>query len=156
MSVDAQRFEGFGEPDLTISSLRVWIHGREFPDATDYWDGNWLRVSANCIHPESAVRVHGPIIHLSEVVGLERGCRRLYDTLQGQACLDCVEPTLHVELNAETRGQIIVQITITPNHLAETHRFTGELDQTHLPPIIASCSRILEKFPVREVEKLPA
>lgn len=37
-----------GKPDLTISGLKVWVHGREYENSDDYWDGNWLRVTANC------------------------------------------------------------------------------------------------------------
>jgi len=82
-----RELENLGEPDLQIAGLRVWIHGRQFPDATDYWDGNWLRATAYCIYPESTVRVHGSIIHLGEIVGLLRSCERLYQTLEGRAAL---------------------------------------------------------------------
>jgi len=37
-----------GMPDLKLEGLQIWIHGRQFPDAADYWDGNWLRVTAHC------------------------------------------------------------------------------------------------------------
>ncbi len=28
-----------GEPDLRLEGLRIWVHGRQFPDHQDYWDG---------------------------------------------------------------------------------------------------------------------
>jgi hypothetical protein len=111
---------------------------------------------AYCIYPGSTVRVHGSIIHLGEVVGLLRSCETLYETLQGRAGLDCIEPVLRVELVAEPAGHIKVDITITPNHLTEAHNFTDRFDQTYLPPIISSCMRILEKHWVTEDDKLPA
>ena len=151
-----RELENLGESDLQIAGLRVWIHGREFPDATDYWDGNWLRVTAYCTSPESNVRVHGSIIHLAEILGLLRGCERLYETLTGRAELACIEPSLRVELEAETGGHIRVVVSITPDHMTEKHSFHDGIDQTYLPPIIAACRRILERFPVREAEKLPA
>lgn len=151
-----RELENLGEPDLQIAGLRVWVHGRQFPDATDYWDGNWLRVTACCTYPESSVRVHGSIIHLGEVVGLQRGLERLYETLTGRAELVCIEPNLHVDLEAETGGHIRVVISITPDHLSEKHTFSDNFDQTFLPPITAACSRILERFPVRQAHQLPA
>jgi len=151
-----RELEHLGDPDLTIAGLRVWVHGRQFPEATDYWDGNWLRVTARCNYPGSSVRVHGAIIHLGELVGLLRGCERLYETLTGRAELACIEPNLRVTLNAETGGHIQVCISITPDHLSENHSFTDGFDQTFLPPIIAACKRILDQFPVREEERLPA
>ncbi|MES2354658.1 MAG: hypothetical protein V4568_09715 [Pseudomonadota bacterium] len=153
--MNLRELETLGEPDLVIAGLRVWIHGRQFPQAIDYWDGNWLRVTAYCVYPESVVRSHGPIIHLSEVVGLLRECEMLYQTLEGQAVLRCIEPNLGVELIAETGGHIKVQLSITPDHMTESHSFEEEFDQSYLPPIIASCRAILAKFPVRESEVLP-
>jgi hypothetical protein len=38
--------ERLGEPDLVIAGLRVWVHGRQFPQAVDYWDGNWRHCGA--------------------------------------------------------------------------------------------------------------
>jgi len=147
--------ENLGEHDLEIAGLRVWIHGRQFPDSTDYWDGNWLRVTAYCTY-QSAVRVHGSLIHLREIAGLLQGCERLYQTLEGRAALECLEPNLRVELVAETGGHIHVVISITPDHMSETHSFTDGFDQTYLPPVIAACKRILERFPMRGAEGLPA
>jgi hypothetical protein len=139
-----------GEPDLVIAGLRIWVHGRQFPQATDYWDGNWLRVTAYCVHPDSIVRAHGPIIHLGEVVGLLRECESLHQTIHGSAALRCMEPNLAAELIAETGGRIKVKLSITPDNLNEAHSFESEIDQTYLPPIIRSCQAILNKFPVRE------
>lgn len=149
------RLEPLGEADLSLAGLHIWIHARQFPEATDYWDGNWLRVTACCISPESTVRAHGPIIHLGELVGLLKGCERLYQTLVGRARLNCLEPNLEVSLDATANGHIKVEIAITSDHIAETHRYLDEIDQTYLPPIVAACRRILERFPVREPEKLP-
>jgi hypothetical protein len=152
--MDRRELESLGEPDLAIAGLRVWIHGRQFPQSADYWDGNWLRVTAYCIYPHSIVRAHGAIIHLGEIVGLLRECEHLYQTLQGQASLRCIEPNLGVELTAETGGHITVQLTITPDQMTESHNFTDSIDQTYLPPIITACQAILAKFPVREPEQL--
>ncbi|MBM4385593.1 MAG: hypothetical protein FJ091_19765 [Deltaproteobacteria bacterium] len=151
-----RELEHLGDPDLEIAGLRVWVHGRQFPDATDYWDGNWLRVTGRCNYPGSSVRVHGSIIHLGELVGLLRGCERLLQTLSGRAELACIEPNLRVELEAKTGGHIDVAISITPDHMTKKHSFNDAFDQTYLPPIISACKRILERFPVREGERLPA
>src|SRR5256885_6731459 len=39
--------EQLGTPDIKLGGLQVWVHGRQFPDAIDYWDGNWLRITAH-------------------------------------------------------------------------------------------------------------
>ena len=144
------KLEQLGEPDLVIAGLRVWVHGRQFPQAVDYWDGNWLRITACCVYPDSMVRAQGPILHLGELAGLLRECEELYKTLQGGAALRCIEPNLAVELKAENGGRIRAKLSITPDHLKESHSFEEEIDQTYLPPVIRSCQAIVEKFPIRD------
>ena len=150
--MNLRELEQLGEPDLEIAGLRVWIHGRQFTQALDYWDGNWLRVTAYCAYPDSMVRTHGPLIHLGEVFGLLRECERLYQSLQGSAALRCIEPNLALEFIAESGGRIRIRLSITPDHMFESHSYTEEIDQTYLPPIIGSCQAILAKYPIRQPE----
>jgi hypothetical protein len=56
-----------GTPDLKLEGLQIWVHGMQFPDAADYWDGNWLRVTAHCGGSGASVFATGSIIHLSEL-----------------------------------------------------------------------------------------
>jgi hypothetical protein len=102
------------------------------------------------------VRASGSLIHLGEIVGLLRGCERLYETREGQAALDCIEPNLRAKLTAESGGRISVEVNITDDHLTESHQFRDGIDQTYLPAIISSCRTLIEKFPVREAQNLPA
>lgn len=148
--------EALGEPSLEIAGLRLWVHGRQFPNAEDYWDGNWLRITAYCLHPNSAVRTSGSLVHLGEIVGLLRGCQRLHREMKGSAALECIEPNLKVQFHMEWNGHIKVNIEITPDPMTERHSFDDELDQSHLPGIVEQCLSILERYPVREPQSLPA
>jgi hypothetical protein len=144
------------EPDLQIAGLSVWVHGREFPESTDYWDGNWLRVSARCSYGGATVSVDGPLIRLNEIVGLMRGCEQLYATLSGDAALSCMEPNITVSLKAKTGGHVGVHIKLISDMGAggqrSIHEFTDSIDQTYLPAVIASCQAILAAYPLREPE----
>ncbi|MDD4928920.1 MAG: hypothetical protein PHP85_06545 [Gallionella sp.] len=153
--MNVRELENLGDPDLVIAGFQLWVHGREYPQATDYWDGNWLRITAYCVYPNSMVRTHGPIVHLGEIAALLRGCEHLYQTLKGEAGLVCMEPYLNAELVAETGGKIKVKLSITPDHMSESHSYSDSFDQTYLPPIIAACRAILASFPAREAERLP-
>lgn len=141
-------------PNLEIAGLQLWVQGRAFPEAQDYWDGNWLKVTARYVAGLSSVEVSGPFVRVNEIDTFLRQLLGLYQSLQGQAELDCLEPELAVELIAVTGGHIRVAIDITPDHLNESHRFLSEFDQTYLPPIIAQCQAILEGFPLRGAEEL--
>jgi hypothetical protein len=140
------------EPSLQIGRLKLWVHGRQFPSAQDYWDGNWLQVTARCDSASSTVSTAGAIVHLGELVQLLEECERLYESLSGIAKLDCMEPNLGVTLTAKTRGHVDVRIHITPNHMLEKHEFNESLDQTFLPAIISQCREILIQHPLRKPE----
>ncbi len=146
--INISEIEVLGEPNLVIAGLRVWIHGREFPHSSDDWDGNWLRITAWCVYPHSMVRAHGAIVRLSEIAALMHGCEHLHQTLEGEAGLHCIEPNLNVELIAQTGGRIEVKLSITHDHISESHSYIDDFDQTYLPPIIAACRGILASFPV--------
>ena len=145
-----REIEELGEPDLSICGLRIWIHGRQFPDSTDYWDGNWLRVTAYCMYPHSAVRIQNDAcVRLDELAGLLAGCERMYSTLSGKAELNCMEPHISVEFSASVNGHIGVKLSVTPDHINETHEYEDQIDQSYLPAIISSCQAIIARYPIR-------
>lgn len=137
------------EPDLMIGGLWLWVHGRQFPESHDYWDGNWVVVTAECRYPQSWVRTEGPIIHLGEIAEFLKGCEALYAKLQGSAVLSCMEPSLRAELTAGQFGHIHLVVSLTPDHLAEQHTFRSELDQSFLPAIMTGCQALLQRFPLK-------
>ncbi len=144
-----RRFEELGEPNIRFGELQVWIHGRQFPESDDYWDGNWLRVTAHCGAQGADVWTVGPIIHLGDLVRWLRALEELNRTLTGRADLINLEPELSVKISVDVIGQLLIEIEITPDHMNQKHWFRSEVDQTYLPPLIASCQRILKDFPVR-------
>lgn len=62
------------EPDLQVAGLRLWIHGRQYSDANDYDDGNWLRVTANCSASGSSVWAQDAILTVRDIAWLGREC----------------------------------------------------------------------------------
>jgi hypothetical protein len=143
-----------GSPDLRIAGLSLWIQGRQFPDDQTYWDGNWLNVIARCSYPDATVSARGSIIHLSELTAFHRELEALHQALEGKAELPCMEPNLRVEPLAESLGHIRLTIEITPDNISQSHSFRDELDQTYLPPIFTALRAILEKYPMRDAEKV--
>jgi hypothetical protein len=149
-------FEGLGAPSLDLFGLKLWIHGREFPNATDFWDGNWLHVTAILSTPTSMVRTEGPIVHLREIYALKAECAKLYETLSGQAVLSCMEPNLSAKIIAGTGGHIEVEVSVVPDQLTERHEYKTTSDQTFLPSVVRQCEDILEQYPIREPSQLRA
>ena len=150
MRVDISREQSLGAPSLQLSFLRIWVHRRQFPDSLDFWDGNWLYITANYSSGDSSVWISGPCIHLSELDTWYNETTRLYQSLIGEAALKCMEPELDVQLKAESLGHIVMTVQITPDHLNQFHRYRFELDQSYLPAFLAQLKTLLTEYPIRD------
>lgn len=139
-----------GEPHLEIAGFRLWIRRRQYPDSDEYWDANWLDVSARCEAHGASVRVEGPVLMAPDVERFLRECEALHEYLTGAATLDSAEPNLRVRLSADGRaGHLALAVRITPDAAMQRHEFTFALDQTYLPAVISQCRAILREYPVR-------
>ena len=141
--------ENIGNPDIKIAGLEIWVHGNQFPDSNDYWDGNWVNITAKCTSKNASVWVKGNILHLPDLKHLMASSENLYNTLKGEAVLPSVEPELTVKLEASNLGQINMIVEITPDHLNQEHKFVFEIDQSYLPSLINSCKKILGRYPIK-------
>lgn len=139
-----------GEPDLKIAGFQLWVHGRQFPESEDYYDGNWLRVTAHCGASGASVWVQGAILMVTDIAGFGEKCAAMLSGCVRSAVLDPFEPELKVSLDGADRlGHVRARVEITPDHLAQWHRFEFELDQSYLPGIIRQCSAIVREYPIR-------
>lgn len=139
------------DPDIQIEGFRLWVTGRQFPHLEDYWDANWLTVVAECSALGARVQASGSFIHLSEIEHFLGGLQRVYKELEGEAALPCMEPELRISLIAKTRGQIELNVHLTPDHINQSHHFIFEIDQSYLGNAIAQCSRLLREYPIKGV-----
>ncbi len=141
--------ENLGKPDIKIAGLEIWIHGNQFPDAGDYWDGNWMAITAKCASRNSCVWVSGNILHLPDLKHLMVTSEKLYENLKGEAVLPCIEPELSMKLEASSLGQINMTVDITPDHLNQEHKFVFEIDQSYLPGLISNCKKVLDRYKIK-------
>ncbi len=139
-----------GEPNLKVAGFQLWVHGRQFPEAEDYYDGNWLRVTAHCGAAGASVWAQGAILMITDIAGFGDGCAAMLSGKIQSAALAPFEPELKVSLEAsDDLGHVRAQVEITPDHLAQAHRFEFEVDQSYLPGIIRQCSAIVQEYPIR-------
>ena len=137
------------EPDLRLEGFRLWVHGRERPDANDWADGNWLLVTARMEAAGARVEAKGPFLRAEELAAFAEQLKALDATLAGKAELSCMEPQLHVLLEGTGLGHIAATIELTPDLANQTHRFRLETDQTWLGRMLTSLDAVLESYPVR-------
>ena len=146
--------DALGPPSLKVHGLALWVHGRQFPDAQDFYDGNWLRVSAHCGAAGASVWAEGAILMVPDFARWADQCEVLYNSLSGEAVLNSYEPELRVTIkNTDMQGHLNMRVEITPDHMSQMHRFDFQLDQTYLPGIIRDCRAIVAAYPIREAEK---
>jgi hypothetical protein len=139
-----------GEPNLRLAGFQLWVHGRQFPEAFDYDDGNWLLVTAHCGAAGASVWAQGAILMVTDVAGFGHQCEAMLRGDATSALLNPLEPELKVALEATDRlGHIRVQVDITPDHLRQSHRLEFDIDQTSLQGIVKQCAAIVQEHPIR-------
>ena len=141
--------ENLGAPDIKLDVLQIWIHGRQFPNEEDYWDGNWLNVTAHCGSHGADVWTSGPIIHVPDIARWLDSLEWMNKSLSGEADLVSLEPELVVELKMDSPGKISMRVEITPDHITQEHNFQFEIDQSYLVELIESCCKVLAKYPIK-------
>jgi hypothetical protein len=146
----AHSAEHLGEPDLKVVGFQLWVHGRESPDAHDYDDGNWLRVTAHCGASGASVWVQGAVVMVTDIERFRRECEALYEGRGNSARMDPLEPELRVSVETlDQAGHLRVRVEITPDHLSQSHRMDFEIDQSYLPDVVRQCSAIVQQHPIR-------
>ena len=143
-----------GPPSLRIDGFELWIHGRQFPESQDFYDGNWLNVTAHCGASGASVWVEGAILMTTDLERWANQCESLYQSLNGEAVLYSYEPELRVTINStDTIGHLRMHVEITPNHMNQRHAFDLELDQSYLPQLISNCRKVVAAYPIRGTEE---
>lgn len=142
--------EELGEPALRFHGLELWVHGYEFPQLSDYWDGNWLRVTAHCGGAGASVWVSGALVRNVDLSGWADQCDAVREGTANVAELAPLEPALKVTVQpTDGLGHVSVKVEITPDHMTQRHSFEFTSDQTYLPELSKSCRAIVHAYPVR-------
>jgi hypothetical protein len=146
--------EELGEPALRVDGFQLWVHGYQFPELTDYWDGNWLRVTAHCGAAGASVWVSGALIRNGDLIGWADQCDSLRQGEAKVAELAPLEPEIKVTVRpSDELGHFTVRVEITPEHMTQRHSFEFGTDQTYLPEISRMCRGIARTYPLRGEER---
>jgi hypothetical protein len=137
-------------PSIEIGGFQIWVHRRQFPDAQDRWDGNWLYATAQCAQAGAIVAAGGPILDAADLQRFRDQLAALRETLSGQAELSGAEPNIRVLVAAtDGLGHLRVRVELTPDAATQGHWFEYVIDQSYLPETIGQLDAVLELFPVR-------
>jgi hypothetical protein len=134
-------------PSLVLGWLRVWILEKAVAETAEWYDGNVLRVRAECSAAGATVTVVGPLFSSNDIYHLLSGMEALHDWTAETIAMTPLEPNLAVTLKRNARGSLQIEAKITPDHKTQEHRFIFDTDLSYLPAPIAQCREILRAFP---------
>lgn len=144
--------ERYGAPALTLVGFRLWIHGRQFPQATDALDGNWLTVSICCETEGAVVWVEqDPALEVKDVQRLLKQCIDLRAGRKRKAALFTMEMLFEAQLIIDREGSLWIEVEVT-QHSREPlprqhHSYHFEASPAYLDRVIDDCQTILEAYP---------
>jgi len=103
--------------NLELAGFELRVFGRELPDAHDYWDGNWLRVRAECTAIGAPVWTEGAFVRIDEMKTLCDSVEALRSWQTTKEKIYCMEPNLAIRFEAGARGDLRFVVEITPDHM---------------------------------------
>jgi hypothetical protein len=137
--------------------FRIEALRREFSDATDFYDRNWLIVRFSAKDAVSKVGVCGPYLLTSELRSLLDGARDLTAGRISQFTLPTIEPILR--LSSEKRDgseDFVASVTIHsemcppggPGSSRSIHKYEFGIDRADLQALQRQLEAVLDAYPV--------
>lgn len=137
-------------PSIELGDFQLSVHRRQFPDAEDRWDGNWLWVTAQCAQAGAIVAAGGPILETADLQRFRDQLDALRGSGHGAAELRGAEPNVVVRVAAsDGLGRLRVRVELTPDPQVQGHWFAYGIDPSYLPATIEQLDAALALFPVR-------
>jgi hypothetical protein len=129
--------------------LSFRVLGRSHPEATDYWDGNWLRIGGIVSLGAFQGNVSGDI-RVEELQAFSNSLNHLYETLTGEAIFETLEDWLKIRIWVDKLGQITLS-GFVKNGVFDQNRlsFVTYADQTFLSVPIKQIEQAIKQFPLR-------
>ena len=125
------------------------FHHRAYPEAQDYWDGNWVVTRIRAETQGFKVDFTDQV-HLGDVVRFYEEVMKMHATLAGEATLAMIEEYLTVTGTLDARGGLHWSAMLAqPFRRDNRLQFTFRADQSYLPDLIQQLEGVLVAFGVR-------
>jgi hypothetical protein len=121
---------------------------RERPEATDYWDGNWVyatvKIAARAFRGEFEAQLRA-----DEFASFRNQILPLHEKLVGRATFETTEGWLRVEIEGDGKGHFRADcVAVDQPGMGNRLSFKIDFDQTELPDILCGLDAVCEAFPV--------
>lgn len=130
------------------SHLIVTPSRREYPEATDDSDGNWVYATVTIASGAFRGRFEASF-GADEFQRFRGQLLPLCERLSGRAVFDPMEPWLEIEIEGDGRGHFHASCRADDQPAVGSKLTFGiDFDQTELPAIIRGLDEVCEAFPV--------
>jgi hypothetical protein len=121
---------------------------RAFPEALDYWDGNWVWATISIVAGGFRGEFQAQL-RTEELVRFRDELRSLHEKLVGRAKFDAMEEWLAIDIVGDGKGHfhadcVAVDMPGNGNRLT----FGIDFDQTDLPEMLRGLDDFTKSFPV--------
>src|SRR5262245_39617746 len=128
--------------------LRIVILGRSYVGATDYWDGNWVRVAFELKTGGFSGSISGDL-RAEELVSFLEQFKSVQQSLHGTAEFETMEGWLSIRARGNGRGHIEFRCKICDEPgIGNTLDCTLRTDQTFTRTALADLEAAVKEFPV--------
>lgn len=129
--------------------VSIHVTRREFPEASDYWDGNWvyatIRIRAGAFRGE-----YEALLRTDELAAFREQLRTLHAALNGSATFETMEHWLRVDIQGDGRGHFLAKCEARDQPgTGNTLRFELTFDQSELPRVLEALDEVVGAFPVK-------
>jgi hypothetical protein len=127
--------------------LTLRISGRVHPDSLDYWDGNWLRCTAE-VSVGTFYTTFEWQLRNEDLIRFMNTLGRL-DDRSGVAILDTTDGWLDIQLTRDDQNQIEARCQLGDNpEEGDSFEFLLMIDHSYKFILIEQLREVLERFPV--------
>lgn len=128
--------------------VAITVRQREHRDATDLWDRGWLRATVQ-VGAGAFEGAYDALVRVEELARLRTSLAQLHTELTGKARFEAMEDWLRMDLEGDGRGHFVAMCEARAQPgTGSTLRFELHLDQSELPPVLASLDAVLAAFPL--------
>jgi hypothetical protein len=129
--------------------VEIQVNGYERSPVGEFFDDNWVRVVV-VIAVGGLSGKYAAAFLTSDFVEFREELQTLHRSLQGKASFSTMEEQLSLKLTGNGRGGIELK-GLAADFPGSNNRleFVLQLDQGHLPKVLAGLDEILNEFPLR-------
>ena len=139
---------GFRLGGETTEYVEVTILGRSAPDATDFWDGNWLLAEVR-LRTGGFTGAFRASLRTHEIADFAAELGRLQTALGETAELRTMEKQLELSLVGDGRGHFQIKGEARDEAgMGNELLFALAMDQTELSPLLRQLDDVLSRYPV--------